>query len=121
MKIAFPSSDGKTISAHFGSAPIYVVFTIEDQKIILQETRQNQSDAHSNHEEHKHNLSKFELLSDCQTVIAGGMGENAFLHLKKMDITVFLVQEKNIHYAISSFLSGKLIHEQNRLHKHHPH
>ena len=39
MKIAVVTHDEKTISAHFGRAQYYVVFTVDDGKITGQETR----------------------------------------------------------------------------------
>jgi len=39
MKIAAISDDGTTISQHFGRAPLYVVVTVEEGKIVGQETR----------------------------------------------------------------------------------
>ena len=121
MKIAFSSQDGTTISAHFGSAPIYKVFEIENQKIISSEDRQNSSNDDSSHQEHAHNHNKFDLLKDCQVVIAGGMGENAFQRLSKMGISVFLVDNKNIDKTLELFLTGNLIHNPKRVHQHHSH
>jgi predicted Fe-Mo cluster-binding NifX family protein len=39
MKIAAITEDGTTISQHFGRAPLYVVVTVEDGKIVNKETR----------------------------------------------------------------------------------
>ncbi len=119
MKIAFPSLDGETISTHFGSAPIFTVVTIKNQVVVSQENRQKPVVSVSNQQGQKHDHHKFDLLNDCQAVIAGGMGENAFHRLKEMGIEVFLVKEKNIQNAITSYLAGELIHQQNRIHKHH--
>jgi predicted Fe-Mo cluster-binding NifX family protein len=94
---------------------------VDDQTVISRENRQNTGVDHSNHQEHSHNHAKFDLLRDCQTVIAGGMGETAFRHLSEMNISVYLVDEKNIQNALSLFLSGKLMHDKNRIHKHHTH
>jgi predicted Fe-Mo cluster-binding NifX family protein len=121
MKIAFPGQDGKTISAHFGSAPIYTVIEIENQKIISREDRHNPATAHSSHHEQIHNHDKFELLKDCKVVIAGGMGENAFDRLTKMGISVFLVDNKNIEEALEVFMTGNLVHNPKRVHHHHSH
>lgn len=121
MKIAFSSQDGKTISAHFGSAPVYKVIEIENQKIISREDRQNSSNDDSSHQDHAHNHNKFDLLKDCQVVIAGGMGENAFQRLSKMGISVFLVDNKNIEETLKVFLTGNLIHNPKRVHQHHSH
>ena len=39
MKIAVITDDGKTISQHFGRAPYYMVFSVEDGKISGREMR----------------------------------------------------------------------------------
>ncbi len=39
MKIAAISEDGINISQHFGRAPLYIVVTVEDGKIVNKETR----------------------------------------------------------------------------------
>ena len=38
-KIAAVSDDGVTISAHFGRAPIYVVVSVDEGKVLSRETR----------------------------------------------------------------------------------
>ena len=43
MKIAVVTDDEKTISAHFGRAQYYVVFTIENGMVTRQETRPRDS------------------------------------------------------------------------------
>lgn len=118
MKIAFPSSDGETISTHFGSAPIYTVLTLENHKVIEIEHRQNKGASQHNHQIVNRNHNKFDILQDCQILIAGGMGENAIKRLGKMGITVFLVKENNIQEAVELFLIGKLSHEETRIHRH---
>lgn len=118
MKIAFPSSDGETISTHFGSAPIYTILTLDNQKVVEIEHRQNEGASQHNNQIVIRNHNKFDLLQDCQTLIAGGIGENAIKRLGKMGITVFLVKEKNIQEAVELFLVGKLTHEESRIHKH---
>ncbi len=39
MKIAAITEDGTNISQHFGRAPLYVVVTVKDGKIVNRETR----------------------------------------------------------------------------------
>jgi predicted Fe-Mo cluster-binding NifX family protein len=121
MKIAVPTQDGTTISAHFGSAPLFTVIEIKDNKITSKENRQNASTEHSSNDDHTHHHNKFDLVKDCKIVIAGGMGENAFNRLSQMGISVFLVDIKNIEQTIEVFLNGTLVHNPKRLHKHHSH
>ena len=40
MKIAAITDDGVTISQHFGRAPYYLVYTVEDGEIVDRELRE---------------------------------------------------------------------------------
>ena len=39
MKVAVITADGQTISQHFGRAPYYAVFTVEEGQIAAKELR----------------------------------------------------------------------------------
>ncbi len=52
MKIAVITENGKTISQHFGRAPYYLVFTIEDGKITNREMREKMGHQHFANEPH---------------------------------------------------------------------
>jgi len=39
MKIAAITEDGTTVSQHFGQAPLYVVTTVEEGRVVNKETR----------------------------------------------------------------------------------
>jgi predicted Fe-Mo cluster-binding NifX family protein len=54
MKIAVVSDDLKTISAHFGRAQYYLIYTIEDGKVIGQETRAKPGHNQFVSEHHEH-------------------------------------------------------------------
>ena len=54
MKIAVVTDDHKTISAHFGRAQYYDVFTVEDNKVIEQETREKANHSQFSGEHHHH-------------------------------------------------------------------
>ncbi|MBM3120100.1 MAG: dinitrogenase iron-molybdenum cofactor biosynthesis protein [Chloroflexi bacterium] len=94
MKFAAVSEDGITISQHFGRAPIYVVITVEDGKIVNKETRpkaghhtfaasQHPDTAHG--ERHGYDASAqsrhatmAQTIGDCHVLLAGGMGWGAY-------------------------------------------
>ena len=54
MKIAAITDDGKTISAHFGRARHYLVYTVEDGKIVTREMRDKTGHHDFAEEEHGH-------------------------------------------------------------------
>jgi hypothetical protein len=51
MKIAAITDDGTTISQHFGRAPYYAVFTIEEDQIVNREMRDKVGHRQFVHEE----------------------------------------------------------------------
>lgn len=111
MKIAIPSMDGQTLSAHFGRSRYFLVLDLEGGVIRSHELRAN-NQAHgapSNNQEHHvcgshdepeqghthahgHDHAGFAaLLSDCAAVICGGMGGGARTALEAAGLRVCLV------------------------------
>lgn len=132
MKIAVVTDDEKTISAHFGRAQYYVVFTVKDGQVTGQETRpklnHNQfSGEHGHHGEHgeSHGMDRqsqhrharmMDAISDCQVLMARGMGQGAHYSLSSRGIKPVLTDIQDIHEAIEAYLPGKLIENMSRVH-----
>jgi predicted Fe-Mo cluster-binding NifX family protein len=132
MKIAVISEDGKTVSQHFGQAPLYVVLTVEDGKIVARETRDktgHHSFAGQPHQdtapEERHgygagaqsrHASMMETIADCQVLIAGGMGWGAYENLKSHNIEAIVTNVSDIDQAVKLYLKGKLANLMERLH-----
>jgi predicted Fe-Mo cluster-binding NifX family protein len=132
MKIAAVSDDGFKISQHFGRAPIYVVLTVEEGKILNKETRPKTGHhtfaAHEHAEQancEKHgcdagsqrkHASMAETISDCQVLLAGGMGWGAYESLKSYNIESIVTDVENIYKAVELYLKGKLPNLMDRLH-----
>jgi predicted Fe-Mo cluster-binding NifX family protein len=58
QRIAIVTEDGEKISSHFGMAPIYQVFTVEDGQVIAEEQREKphherHPDQHRDKQEHQ--------------------------------------------------------------------
>lgn len=132
MKIAVISEDGTTISQHFGRAPLYVVVTVEDGKIVGKETR-TKSGHHTFASHHPPNLapgerhgfdagaqvrheSMAETISDCQVLLAGGMGWGAYESLQSRNIKPIVTDVKSVDEAVQLYLDGKLTNLMERLH-----
>ncbi len=127
MKIAVVTVDKKTVSQHFGRSPFYVIYTIEDGKITDTELRDRrtghfaQNQQHSHDEEHvnekghgfgkeqdnKHDEMATEL-SDCQILIAGGMGRGAYERFFSNGINVIMTDKTDIEEAIEAYMKGDL-------------
>ena len=132
MKIAAISEDGITISQHFGRAPVYVVITVEDGRIVGKETR-DKTGHHTFAAHHPPNLapgerhgynagspvrheSMAETISDCQVLITGGMGWGAYESMQSYDIKPIVTDVKSIDEAVQLYLDGRLPNLMERLH-----
>ena len=131
MKIAAITEDGNTISQHFGRAPLYVVVTVEDDKIVSKETRDKTGHhtfaAHHTEltpgERHGYDsgaqvrhASMMETIADCQVLISGGMGWGAYESLKSYNIEPLVTDVATIDEAVRLYLQGKLPNLMERLH-----
>ena len=132
MKIAAITEDQITISQHFGRAPLYVVFTIEDGKVVKKETRDKaghhtfSADVHPETapgERHgfdagaqSRHATMAQTIDDCQVLIAGGMGWGAYESLKSRKIEAIVTDIKNMEEAVNLYLQGKLPNLMDRLH-----
>ena len=132
MKIAAISDDETTISQHFGRAPFYVVVTVEAGKIVSKETRAKTGHhtfaAHqppdlAPGEKHGYDAgsqvrhqSMAETISDCQVLLAGGMGWGAYESMQSYNIKPIVTDVESIDEAVQLYLDGKLTNLMERLH-----
>ncbi len=131
MKIAAISDDGVTISQHFGRAPLYVVLSVEDGKVVGRETRPKSGHhtfAAAEHpaapgERHGYDAdsqskhaSMAGTIADCQVLLAGGMGWGAYESMKSYNIEPFVTDVENIDEAVQLYLAGRLHNLMDRLH-----
>jgi len=132
MKIAAISDDGTAISQHFGRAPLYIVATVEDGKIVSKESRVKSGHhtfaAHqppdlAPGERHGYDTgsqvrhqSMAETISDCQVLLAGGMGWGAYESMQSYNIKPVVTDVKSIDEAVQLYLDGKLTNLMERLH-----
>ena len=132
MKIAAISEDGTTITQHFGRAPLYVVVTVENGKIVDKETRAKAG--HHTFAAHQHpgmtpgerhgydagsqvrHTSMAEAISDCQVLISGGMGWGAYEAMQSYNIEPLVTDVKSVEEAVQLYLTGRLPNLMERLH-----
>ena len=121
MKIAIPTMDEQTLSAHFGRSKAFLVFDLENGQIRNREVRPNVHghQAHSHHEDghaglgHGHGQHDhggfIALLQDCSVVLSRGMGAGAWNALRSAGMKVYLVQQPiSAEEAVDLFLAGQL-------------
>lgn len=136
MKIAVVTDDQVTISRHFGRAHYYLVFTVEDGQVIQQELRdklghdQFQREEHDHHDhdhdhEHGHGFGQHAQdkhsrmmanLTDCQVLLAGGMGMGASASLQAIGVQPVLTSVREIDAALRAYLAGELEDQPRLLH-----
>jgi len=132
VKIAIVSDDGVTVSQHFGRAEMYVVLTVEDGRIVAEETRpklghgtfvsQPRADldvqgrhgfgagAQSRHQQ------MADAIGDCQALISGGMGWGAQESLQQSGIEVVITDVEDARDAALRQAGGNLPNLVERLH-----
>lgn len=135
MKIAAATDDGKHVSAHFGRARQYAVFTVEDSRVVAKELRRKadhddfQQEGHEHHDGHdhahghgmgRHSAEKhqrmFEAIPDCQYVLARGMGQGAYQGLEQVGIRPILTDIAEIETAVLAVIDGTIEDDPERLH-----
>jgi len=126
-KIAAVTQDQRNISAHFGMAPLYQVFSVENGKITSDETRQKPH--HERHPEHgtehhpepgdghSHHQNMFAPIADCQVLICGGMGSPAYAKAQAAGLEVVLTSGE-IRATVQAYLDGKITSDERRVHIH---
>ncbi len=116
MRIAIPTNDMTTVSAHFGRSKGFMVFNIENDKVTNMEYRINNFTGHAknkhkehNNDNHRHSHeSIFNALRNCNIIIAGGMGKRLYNDFNEKEIEVYVTNEKDINKALELLIKGVL-------------
>lgn len=138
MKIAVVTDDNRSISPHFGRAQYYLVYEIQDGKILSKETRPKSSHNHhdmvelrsgtgdtSVQQERHHEDSASEgslhdkMLSnvkDCEALIARGMGAGMYGSIRQLGIKPFVTSIATADDAVLAYIRGTLDDHTERLH-----
>jgi len=136
MKIAVISDDGKSISQHFGRAPFYIVFTIEEGKVTNREVREklghnqfsgeHQSGEHNEHEHsnghghdaasHSKHVGMAQAIADCEAIVCGGMGMGAYESMRRLNIKPIVTEGADAEAAVQAYIDGKLVDHTEKLH-----
>ncbi len=117
-KVAVATIDGKTLAEHFGSAPLFVVCTVENGKVVEREMRQNRLECRGGSGTRKPGCWELmeSLLPDVRVVICRGMGENAYVGLLRRDVLPVTVHEEDIERALEAYLKGNLQEDPRLVH-----
>jgi predicted Fe-Mo cluster-binding NifX family protein len=134
MRIAVITNDGKTISQHFGRAPHYLVFTVEDGEIVEKELRDKVGHRQFAQESHDHesendprghgfgahsdakHVRMIEPIQDCEAIIVRGMGRGAYLAMEQANIRPIVTELADAEDAVKAYIGGTLTDHTERLH-----
>ena len=126
QKIAVVTKDEQKVSAHFGMAPLYRVFSVEDGNITTIETREKpHHKRHPEHHNHKHESPSrrdhhddmFAPIADCQVLICGGMGGPAHAKAQTAGLKIILTGGQ-IESVVQAYLNSEINSDPNRIHIH---
>ncbi len=117
MRIAVPTDDGVTLSAHFGRSAAFLIFELENGQITKRETRPNGAHhakgkgecQHGGGEGHSH-AGFVTALAGCDVVLCGGMGRRAADALKAGGISPVPVSASgSAEELVAAYAAGSLI------------
>ncbi len=131
MKIAVITDDGVNVSQHFGRAPWYLVFTVDNGKIAGAEKRAKMGHHNFHGQEtnpeptgphgfdpasQQRHAGMVGNISDCQVLIAGGMGMGAYDSIKSYNIEPVVTDVRVAEEAVKLYVQGRLLNLVERLH-----
>jgi predicted Fe-Mo cluster-binding NifX family protein len=128
MKIAAATNDEVNLTGHVGRCLAFIIFEIEDKKIVNKEIRKNNftnhhssnNQKHHHGEEHRHGHENLiNGLKDCEYLLFQGGGWRLIDDLKANKIKPILTLEKNADEAVIKFLNDELKIEDNLVCNHH--
>ena len=100
MKIAI-STDGQSVSAHFGRCPSFTIAEIDNQQLIKKETIANPG-------HHPGFLPEFLSKQGVACIIAGGMGQRARMLFEEKGIQAVMGVTGGVDEVIGQYRRGEL-------------
>jgi predicted Fe-Mo cluster-binding NifX family protein len=131
MKIALVSDNGKNVSQHFGRARYYVVVTVENGQEMNREVRDKLGHNHFANDpqdeeqgqhgfgpgaQHRHGRM-IEAITDCEALVAGGMGAGARESLQASGFRPILTNIVSIDDAVKAYIERRLEDHAERIHR----
>jgi len=110
MKIAVPTDDGKRIAEHFGRAQSFLIFSIEDGKILYHEVVDSMSPHSDGGSGQSHDECAWfmPLLEGSDVIISRGMGRRAVGHFNEAGIKPVFTDLDDAEEAVRAYANGTL-------------
>ncbi|MEA1874858.1 MAG: NifB/NifX family molybdenum-iron cluster-binding protein [Bacteroidota bacterium] len=103
MKVAIPSDNQETITKRTGQSKGFMVYEVNNGKIVYSEYRENTMDEHDEEVEHSHKQI-IELLKDVDILLLAAIGKYMKRDVDNSSIEYQFVKEKKITQIIDGFL-----------------
>lgn len=123
MKIAIATDDYVNVTGHVGRCGGFLVYDVENGKILNTEKRENnftnhgKGHSHGHHHNHEHGKSGHErlaeALSDCSHLICHGAGWRLVEDLKSKNIELVLTRESDAMSAAIKLEKGDLVIDED--------
>ena len=113
MKIAVATDDFNTITGHVGRCNGFLVYEIEEKKILAAEERGNSFTHHKTSTQHDHNhghshSALVDGLSDCSHLICTSAGWRLRDDIEKSGKELIFTNENDAKLAVQKYLDGTL-------------
>ncbi|RPH92475.1 hypothetical protein EHM69_12705 [candidate division KSB1 bacterium] len=117
IRIAIPTDDEQNVAPHTGRCRGFAVYDLEEGKAVKVEFRPNLFTAHhlahesGGQHQHGHGHSHAGILnglSDCQAMIAVGMGRRLIDDLRAVGMRVFYADEPGLQSVAQKAAAGEL-------------
>ncbi len=118
MRIAIATDEYGRPAGHFGEAPFYVVYTLEDGQVVGQEQRAKPvcdhagsgagaNGAHGGAEGPDLHTGMSDVIMDCQVVMARGIPAPMYRHLINVGLDPHLVGAASNEEALREYLASR--------------
>lgn len=110
MKIAVPTDDGKRIAEHFGRAQSFLIFSMEDGKILNREVVDSRSPHLGGGQESAHGQGAWFMssLEGTDVLISRGMGRKAIAYFQEAGIKPVFTDLDDAEEAVRAYANGTL-------------
>lgn len=122
MKIAITSQNQRTVSGHAGRATRFVVYEVDNGKVIGKELIE--VDKENTLHEFFHNAripGKTHPVLKVDVVITGSMGPGFIRHMEEFDIEAIMTDEHELDVVVNKYLNGTLNSLAPSAHHHNHH
>lgn len=119
MKIAITSQNQRTVSGHAGKTTRFIVFEVEDRKVITKSLLELEVNNVLHEYLHGNPAPEYvHPLLEMDVVITGSMGSGFPIKMKANGIEAVMTDEKDIELALNGYLDGTLVRLQPAKHHH---